>query len=117
MTVSTEGNAAFVSPSTTVSGATNVVFTFTRRAIAPAAAGVLVLQSTCKQYTWTAGTETDITAAGCDPLVQGDNECPIEYDLAAISDGVAYFGDRSHPLCSEATRPTMLAQWGVVKQP
>jgi hypothetical protein len=117
LTVTTHGTAEFVAPSAKVEGATDVVFTFKSRAITPTASGVDVLKSACGQYTWTADVEVDISKDGCGTLVQSDTDCPVEYDLAALVDGVAYFGDRSQPLCSEATRPTKLAQWGVVKQP
>jgi hypothetical protein len=115
-TINTTGNAAFVGPSATVPGASNVLFTFKSRAATPTAAGVGVLQSACPQYHWAAGVSEDLTKDGCGALVQSDTECPVEYDLAAIISGVAYFGDRSHPLCTEATRPTKLAEWGVVKK-
>ena len=117
MTVETRGNATFVEPSPKVPGATDVIFTFTSRAIKPTAAGVNALTQACGQYAWMPDVEVDITKDGCGSLVQGDTECPVEYDLAELSANVAYFGDRSHPLCSVDTRPTMLAQWGVVKQP
>lgn len=117
LTVTTNGNAAFVGPSATIPHASNVVFTFSSRSITPEAAGVALLKSTCGQYTWAAGVEVSVTKDGCGALVQSDTECPIEYDLAAIIDNVAYFGDRTHPLCTEATRPAALAQWGVVQEP
>lgn len=115
LTVETQGDARFVEASPVVKGATDVLFTFTRRALTPTAAGVPLLQASCGQYTWAAGTQVDITTDGCGALVQGDTECPVEYDLAEIVGGVAFFGDRSAPLCSLATRPAKLAQYGVVK--
>ena len=115
-TVTTTGNAAFVGPSATVPGASNVLFTFKSRALTPTTAGIAVVQSACPQYHWAAGVNVDLTTDGCGTIVQGNNECHVEYDLAAIISGVAYFGDRSHPLCTEATRPTKLAEWGVVKK-
>jgi hypothetical protein len=117
LTVTTHGTAEFVAPSATVKDATDVVFTFKSRAITPTAAGVDVLKGACGQYTWTADTEVDISKDGCGMLVQSNTDCPVEYDLAALVDGVAYFGDRSVPLCSEDTRPKKLAEWGVAKQP
>ena len=117
LTVTTNGNAAFVGPSATIPHADNVVFTFSSRSITPEAAGVALLKSTCGQYTWAPGVEVSVTKDGCGTLVQSDTECPIEYDLAAIIDNVAYFGDRTHPLCTEATRPAALAKWGVVHEP
>jgi len=115
-TITTQGNAAFVGPSATVPGASNVLFTFKSRALTPTTAGIALAQSACPQYHWAAGVNVDLTTDGCGTIVQGNNECPVEYDLAAIISGVAYFGDRSHPLCTEATRPTKLAEWGVVKK-
>lgn len=115
-TVTTTGNAAFVGPSATVPGASNVLFTFKSRALTPTTAGIAVVQGACPQYHWAAGVNVDLTTDGCGTIVQGNNECPVEYDLAAIISGVAYFGDRSHPLCTAATRPTKLAEWGVVKE-
>jgi hypothetical protein len=61
--------------------------------------------------------EVDVTKDGCGELVPSEAACPVEYDLAAIVDDVVYFGDRTNPLCSKETRPTKLAEWGVVKQP
>ncbi|HWZ87677.1 MAG TPA: hypothetical protein VNW92_02470 [Polyangiaceae bacterium] len=118
-TVTTHGNADFVGPSPTLPGVTNVVFTFKSRALTPTAAGLSTLKTACPaEYSWVVGTETDVTKDGCDKLqVQSDTECPVEYDLAEIKDGVAYFGDRSVPLCSEATRPKLLQTTGVAKQP
>lgn len=115
-TVTTTGNAAFVGPSATVPEASNVLFTFKSRALTPTTAGIALVQSACPQYHWAAGVNVDLTTDGCGTIVQGNNECPVEYDLAAIISGVAYFGDRSHPLCTQATRPTKLAEWGVVKK-
>ncbi|ADO75995.1 hypothetical protein [Stigmatella aurantiaca] len=115
-TVTTHGDAAFVGKSSTLPGVTHVLFTFKSRAITPAEAGVNVLKNACTQYDWVAEKEVDVSQDGCKALVQSNTECPIEYDLASIVDGVAYFGDRSVPLCSEETRPAKLAQWGVVKQ-
>jgi hypothetical protein len=114
-TITTTGNAAFVGPSATVPGASNVLFTFKSRALTPTTAGIAVVQSACPQYHWVAGVSVDLTEDGCGTIVQGDNVCLVEYDLAAIISGVAYFGDRSHPLCTAATRPTKLSEWGVVK--
>jgi len=115
-TVTTHGIAKFVDPSATVAEASNVLFTFKSRAATPTAAGLGVLQNACSQYQWVAGVTVDLSKDGCGALVQSNTECPVEYDLAAIISDVAYFGDRSHPLCTEATRPTKLAPWGVVKK-
>lgn len=115
-TITTRGIAAFVGPSATVAGASNVLFTFLSRAATPTTAGLGALQKACPQYDWVPGVSVDLSKDGCGALVQSNTECPIEYDLAAIVSGVAYFGDRSHPLCTEATRPTKLASWGVVKK-
>jgi hypothetical protein len=115
LTVETQGDAKFVEASPVVKGATDVLFTFTKRALTPTTTGVPLLQATCSQYSWAAGTQVDITTDGCGALVQGDTECPVEYDLAELVGGVAFFGDRSVPLCSPATRPTKLAQYGVAQ--
>jgi hypothetical protein len=88
-TVTTTGNAAFVGPSATVPGASNVLFTFKSRALTPTTAGIGAVQSACPQYHWAAGVNVDLTADGCGTIVQGDNTCPVEYDLAAIISGVA----------------------------
>jgi hypothetical protein len=116
-TVTTHGTAAFVGPSATVAGASNVLFTFKSRAATPTTAGLGALQNACPQYHWAPGVSVDLSKDGCGALVQSNTECPIEYDLAAIVSGVAYFGDRSHSLCTEATRPTKLASGGVVRKP
>lgn len=115
-TITTHGIAAFVGPSATVVGASNVRFTFKSRAATPTTAGLGALQKACPQYHWAPGVSVDLSKDGCGALVQSNTECPVEYDLAAIVSGVAYFGDRSHPLCTEATRPTKLASWGVIKK-
>jgi hypothetical protein len=115
-TVTTHGIAAFVGPSDTVEGASNVLFTFKSRAATPTKAGLGVLQGACPQYPWAPGVSVDLSKDGCGALVESNTACPVEYDLAAIFSGVAYFGDRSHSLCSEATRPTKLASWGVVRK-
>jgi hypothetical protein len=117
LVVTTHGDAQFVGPSSSVPGATNVLFTFKSRAVKPSAAGVNLLKGACGQYAWTADTEVDVSKDGCGMLVQSNTECPVEYDLASLVGDVAYFGDRMHPLCSDDTRPTMVAPWGVVKQP
>ena len=116
-TLTTHGTAAFVGPSTTVAGASNVLFTFKSRAAEPTAIGVAALKEACPQYKWAPGVSVDLSQDGCGALVQSNVQCPIEYDLAAIVSGVAFFGDRSHPLCTEATRPTKLAVWGLVRNP
>ena len=115
-TITTHGIAAFVGPSATVEQASNVLFTFKSRAATPTPAGLGVLQKACPQYQWAPGVTVDLSKNGCGALVQSNTECPVEYDLAAIISDVAYFGDRSHPLCTEATRPTKLASWGVAKK-
>ncbi|MDC0713159.1 hypothetical protein POL68_32155 [Stigmatella sp. ncwal1] len=117
LTATTHGDAAFVGKSSALPGVTNVLFTFKSRAITPAAAGVDLLKGTCGQYPWAADEEVDVSQDGCKALVQSNTECPVEYDLADIVDGVAYFGDRSVPLCSEGARPAQLAEWGVAQQP
>jgi len=61
-----------------------------------------VLQNACPQYQWVAGVSVDLSKDGCGALVQSNTECPVKYDLAAIISDVAFFGDRSHPLCTEA---------------
>jgi hypothetical protein len=115
--VHTRGVAKFVEPSAKVPGATDVLFTFESRALTPTAAGVGLLKQACGQYAWAEGVEIDVSKDGCGKLVQSNTECPIEYDLAEIAGDQAFFGDRSHPLCSIDTRPRMLLKWGVVKQP
>src|SRR5258706_13703970 len=94
-TVTTHGDSAFVGASSAVAGATNVVFTFKSRAAAPTAAGVNVLQKACPKYSWSAGVAVDLSKDGCGALVQSNTDCPVEYDLAAIVSGVAFFGDPS----------------------
>lgn len=117
LAVTIHGDAELTVPSPVVQGATEVLFTFKSRAITPAAAGVGFLEGACGQYPWAADVEVDVTKDGCGELVPSEAVCPVEYDLAAIVDDVVYFGDRTNPLCSKETRPTKLAEWGVVKQP
>jgi hypothetical protein len=117
LTVTIHGDAEFPEPSPVAPGATDVIFTFKSRAITPTAAGVGFLGGACGQYPWAADVEVDVTKDGCGELVPSAAACAAEYDLAAFVGDVVYFGDRSAPLCSKETRPTKLAEWGVVKQP
>ena len=84
------------------------------KAIVPAsAAGLERLAKECPTVAWKVGQEADVTVKGCGALVPAHDACPIEYDLMRLSSGKLYFGDRSVPLCTEATRPKKLSVWGI----
>jgi len=73
------------------------------------AAGLAMVQNACPQFQWQTGVATT-TDTGCGSLFGQTNDCPAEYDLMNASACGLTFGDRSHPLCSAATRPTSLSQ-------
>ncbi len=84
------------------------------RAIVPnSQKGVDRLEAECPAVAWKTGVEVGVTEQGCGSLVPQNADCPIEYDLMRLSGTKLYFGDRSHPLCTVATRPTKLSVWSV----
>lgn len=76
-------------------------------------AGLERLAKACPSADWKIGAERDVTANGCEGLVPPRATCPVEYDLMRLKGGKLYFGDRSVPLCTEATRPKKLSVWGI----
>jgi hypothetical protein len=97
-----------------VLGAANITVSIANKTVTPTAAGIAVLDKECSGgVTFQAGVAASINT-GCGPLLQQTNDCPAEYDLMSLTTSGLVFGDRSHPLCSQATRPTALSQWAVV---
>lgn len=76
-------------------------------------AGKDQLAKACPSADWSVGKERDVTTAGCSGLVPAHESCPVEFDLMRLKSGKLYFGDRTVPLCTEATRPTKLSVWGI----
>ncbi len=84
------------------------------RAIVPnSQKGVDRLEAECPAVAWKAGVEVGVTEQGCGALVPQNADCPIEYGLMRLSGTKLTFGDRAHPLCTVATRPTKLSVWSV----
>jgi hypothetical protein len=116
VTIEMTGTVAVTGPSTQVAGANDAIVSIAAKTITPTAAGLATLQQDCGEYPWQAGAPQTVTT-GCGALLQQTNDCPAEYDLVALTAVGIVFGDRSHPLCSEATRPTKLSRWSVVPDP
>jgi hypothetical protein len=116
MSIVMVGTVAITGPSTQVTGANDVIVSIATKTVTPNAAGLAIVQQACGEYPWQAGAPQTITT-GCGALLQQTNDCPAEYDLAALTMVGIVFGDRSHPLCSEATRPTELSKWSVLPDP
>ena len=113
MTIVINGSAKVNGLSSHVLGAVNITVSMSKKTITPTAAGVAMLADACGQYTWEAGTAQEVPS-GCGALFQQTDDCVAEYDLMKLARSGLVFGDRSHPLCSEETRPTALTPWTVV---
>jgi hypothetical protein len=116
MTLVMTGTASVTGLSGQVLGAADIKVSIADKTITPTAAGLPLVEQTCGQYPWQADTLQDVST-GCGALLQQTDDCPAEYDLMKLTLAGLVFGDRSHPLCSEATRPTELSQWAVVLDP
>jgi hypothetical protein len=123
MTIVMSADASFTGLSLDVLGASNITVNVAQKTITPTAAGLPIVQQVCGQYPWQAGVPQSIES-GCSALFgagpawsQLTDDCPAEYDLVKLTLQGLVFGDRSHPLCSEETRPTRLSQYSVVLDP
>jgi hypothetical protein len=116
MTLVMSGTAKVTGLSAQVLGAADITVSIADKTITPTAAGLPLVEQTCGQYPWQADAVQDVTT-GCGALLQQTDDCPAEYDLIKLTLAGLVFGDRSHPLCSEATRPTALSEWAVVLDP
>ena len=116
MSIDMTGTSMLTEPSTQVPGAQDIIVSIATKTVAPTAAGLPIVEQVCGEYPWQAGAAQTITT-GCGALLQQTNDCPTEYDLLAVTMVGVVFGDRSHPLCSETTRPTKLSQWSIVPDP
>jgi hypothetical protein len=114
LSVHIEGPWRRVGPST-VAGAENVEFGFTRKAVTAhneAAVGFARGLASCGEGTWAAGVARDISASGCAPLGQRPiASCGQDFDLMAVDATSLRFGQRpaDNDLCTEARRPAALA--------
>lgn len=114
MTIRMGGSSKADRLSKTVSSAAEIRVFIDEKAIVPTSqAGIERLARECPNAAWKLGTELDVTKAGCGTLVPAHDACPIEYDLMRLKSGQLYFGDRSSPLCTEATRPKKLSVWSI----
>lgn len=114
MTIRMGGSSKLDRLSKVVKYAAEIRVFIDEKAIVPAsAAGLERLAKECPTVAWKVGQEADVTVKGCGALVPAHDACPIEYDLMRLSSGKLYFGDRSVPLCTEATRPKKLSVWGI----
>jgi len=107
------GSAKVAGLSSQIPGAANLIVSMNQKTITPTMAGLSTVGSGCTGYTWQADTSQVVTA-GCGTLLQQTDDCTAEYDLMKLTSAGLIFGDRSHPLCSAATRPTTLSEWSVV---
>lgn len=102
--------------SAAVPGAREARFSFDHKLVTPTEGGMDFLQPRCPQYGWQPNATRDIGREGCGDLFVSVPSCPAEYDLVAIDGGMLRLGDRGHPLCTPATRPTKLQPLGFAKQ-
>ncbi|MBL9108143.1 MAG: hypothetical protein JNM74_02685 [Myxococcales bacterium] len=114
MTVRMGGSSTVDRLSRVVEHAAEIRVFIDEKAIVPlSSAGLERLAKACPSAQWTLGKERDVTTAGCGAIVPARAACPVEYDLMRLRGGRLYFGDRSAPLCTEATRPKKLSVWGI----
>jgi len=104
------GEYALGANSAAVPGAREARFGFSHKEVTPTAGGIEFLRLRCAQYDWTAEAAQDVSR-GC-ALFRPVAACPVEYDLTEITGGMLRLGDRSHPLCTPAARPTRLQENG-----
>jgi hypothetical protein len=117
MSIVLTGSAQITGMSSDVFGAWDIIVSIDNKTITPTSTGLSSLQQgTCGAYTWQADTPTTITT-GCGDVLQQTDDCPAEYDLLKPTFHGLVFGDRSHPLCSEDTRPTQLSAFAVTLDP
>lgn len=73
--------------------------------------------SGCGTEAWTVGTSQDISTTGCAPLgAEPIADCPTEFDIVKLDGDNLYFGDRSHGMCDEVHRTSVLQTVPVVRQ-
>ncbi len=109
MTAVLQGTYHATGPSTSVPGATEVTFRFTRKAITPHDPALLsrLNGGACGERSWTRGVEHDVSATGC-LGIQSVADCGQEYDLAQIVDNRLFLGERPAPgqnICADDRRP------------
>ena len=115
LTVRIEGPYELGAASSTVPGAFDAKFGFTKKAITPhlpAAADFLASAGGCGAAGFTAGEPKDIAATGCAGLGQRPiSACSADYDIARLDGDVLTFGERpaDNDMCSEGKRPKALA--------
>jgi hypothetical protein len=71
----------------------------------------------CGSAPWEVGVPQDVSATGCIGVAHPVDDCPQEYDLVSFQGDQLFFGARVTDLCTEEGRPTMLAPFGLTKQP
>jgi hypothetical protein len=115
LTVRIEGPYELGVASSTVPGAFDAKFGFTKKAITPhlpAAADFLASAGGCGAAGFTAGEAKDIGTTGCAGLGQRPiSACSADYDIARLDGDVLTFGERpaDNDMCSEGKRPKALA--------
>ena len=113
MTIRMGGSSKADGLSKVVQYAADIRVFIDEKAIVPTSqAGLDLLARECPSPAWKVGEER-VTATGCGKLVPSHDVCPVEYDLMRLKSGKLYFGDRTVPLCTEATRPKKLSVWGI----
>lgn len=110
-----------VTDASTVAGASNGTFRFTRktlRAHGAAAAGFLSSAQGCGRA-FAADTDVDISAEGCAGLGQRPiSACGQDYDLVSLEGDSLRFGQRpsDNDMCTPTRRPTALSPLAMQRQ-
>jgi len=101
-----EGPYEITGPSSVLPGAFNGTFAFAEKHLTlltddPAVIEGLGFQDCGLQL----GIKTDVSEMGCS-FVESVEECPADYDLISIEDGILYPGRRTDNMCEPEGRPT-----------
>lgn len=122
LSVRVEGTYALTGASS-VAGAQNAVFRFTRKTVTPhgaAAVGYAQSIASCGTGAWSDGVARDVTASGCAGIGQRPvASCGQDYDLVAVDATTLRFGQRpaDNDMCTEDKRPAALATLAMQRQP
>lgn len=101
--------------SATVAGATEADFGFEQNVWTALDAGMAdyFTASGCGAEAWVVGEPQDVGQTGCIGVAHVIAECPVEYDLVALSGGQFFLGERITDMCTEAGRPAALGAYGL----
>lgn len=73
--------------------------------------------SGCGTEACTLGASQDISTTGCAPLgAEPVSKCPTAFDIVKLDGEPLFLGDRSHGICDEANRPSVLQSVPVLRQ-